>query len=158
MVADIKQRREMMKTEKNLKKEVLIWQITSGVLAVVLILSIITDGFKPKSTAPDIQEMQQAASSLQQLTGSADPGDKDQLAKCLTEKGVVMYGAEWCGYCKKQKEAFGTSFQYINYVDCDKNRDDCSAAGVQGFPTWSINGQNYPGLQDLGTLKSIAGC
>jgi glutaredoxin len=147
-----------MKTKKNLKKEVLIWQITSGVLAVVLILSIITDGFKPKSTAPDIQEMQQAASSLQQLIGSADPGDKDQLAKCLTEKGVVMYGAEWCGYCKKQKEAFGTSFQYINYVDCDKFSSDCSAAGVQGFPTWSINGQNYPGLQDLGTLKSIAGC
>jgi len=85
------------------------------------------------------------------------PGEYDDFAKYLTEQGTVMYGAEWCGYCKKQKQMFGNSFQYINYVDCDKNNLACSEAGVSGFPTWSINGENYPGLQQLDKLIELSG-
>ncbi len=85
-------------------------------------------------------------------------GDYDTLAQCLTEKDVVMYGTEWCSHCKNQKAAFGDSFQYVNFVDCDQNRAACEAAGVEGYPTWSIKGQNYPGQQQLGRLASLAGC
>jgi glutaredoxin len=82
----------------------------------------------------------------------------DELAQCLTEKGAVMYGTEWCGHCKNQKRAFGSSFEYINYVDCDESMGKCSQAGVTGYPTWVINGQNYPGEQSLSRLKQLAGC
>ena len=88
----------------------------------------------------------------------SDPGEFDALAQCLTEQGVTMYGTEWCSHCKAQKETFGSSFQYIDYIDCDNNRDACVEAGVEGYPTWSINGKNYPGEQPLERLASLAGC
>ena len=86
------------------------------------------------------------------------PSEFDALAQCLTEKGAIMHGTEWCSHCKDQKAEFGNSFQYVNYIDCDKNRGACDAAGVEGYPTWTINGQNYPGKQSLGRLASLTGC
>ena len=86
------------------------------------------------------------------------PGDYDNLAKCLTEQGAKMYGTEWCSHCKNQKAAFGSSFQYVDYIDCDKNRDECVLAGVKGYPTWKIDGNNYPGEQQLNNLASLSGC
>jgi hypothetical protein len=87
-----------------------------------------------------------------------DSGKYDNLSKCLTEKGVVMYGTEWCTHCQNQKKSFGDSFQYITFVDCDKNKDECVAAGVEGYPTWKVNGTNYPGEQNFYTLAKNAGC
>ena len=86
------------------------------------------------------------------------PGEYDDLAKCLTEKGVKMYGTEWCSHCKNQKTAFGSSFQYVDYVDCDKNKEACSSAGVTGYPTWKVGGNNYPGEKQLNILASLSGC
>ncbi len=88
---------------------------------------------------------------------------KDTLAKCLTEKGVKMYGAYTCSHCQNQKKAFGDSFQYIDYVECDANGPSgnpqaCDNAGIKGYPTWIINGVQYFGEQDIGTLEKIAGC
>lgn len=89
-----------------------------------------------------------------------DPGSErlDLFAQCLTEQGATMYGTDWCGACQSQKEIFGSSFQYINYVDCDRNRAECQSAGVTGFPTWRINGQSYSGLQQFSNLAQISGC
>ena len=84
--------------------------------------------------------------------------DTAQLAQCLTEKEAVMYGTEWCGHCQNQKELFGDSFQYINYVDCDKDKTSCSNAGITGYPTWVINNQKYPGVQQLSKLKELTNC
>ena len=94
------------------------------------------------------------------ITGKAtdSPGELDSFAKCLTEKNVKMYGTEWCSHCKNQKAAFGSSFQYVDFVDCDENRNECSSAGVTGYPTWKIDGQNYPGQQPLNKLASLSGC
>ena len=85
-------------------------------------------------------------------------GEYDEFAQCLTEKGVVMYGTGWCSYCQRQKELFASSFKYVNFVDCDKNRQECSSAGVKGYPTWKINAENYPGLQSLDNLAQLSGC
>ena len=92
------------------------------------------------------------------IASPAGQDNYDALAQCLTEKGAVMYGTEWCSHCKAQKEAFGESFKYVDYVDCDLNRDRCTEAGVKGYPTWSINGKNYPGQQPLERLASLAEC
>lgn len=85
-------------------------------------------------------------------------GDYDSFASCLSEAGVVMYGTEWCSHCKAQKKLFGSSFDKINFVDCDFAGDTCLLAGVEGYPTWKINGQNYPGEQSLERLGNLAGC
>ena len=82
----------------------------------------------------------------------------DSFASCLTEKGVTMYGTEWCPHCKNQKALFGDSFNNVDYVDCDSDRNACTSAGVRGYPTWKINGQNYPGEQSLERLAILTGC
>jgi hypothetical protein len=60
----------------------------------------------------------------------------DTFAQCLTDKGAVMYGAEWCAHCKEQKETFGASFKHIKYVECPDNTKLCLDKGIDGYPTW----------------------
>ena len=85
--------------------------------------------------------------------------ETESLAKCLTEKGATMYGAEWCGHCQNQKEMFGDDFKYINYVDCEENREQCSRECPKcGYPTWIINNKQYPGEKSLSELKSLTNC
>lgn len=86
------------------------------------------------------------------------PGEWDSFAECLSESGVVMYGTDWCSHCKDQKALFGKSFDKIDFVDCDFDRDECLIAGVSGYPTWKIKGENYPGTRPLSELASLAGC
>jgi glutaredoxin len=97
-------------------------------------------------------------SSIVIIGCSKGPGQYDSFAKCLTEKGAAMYGTEWCSHCRNQKKMFGDSFQYVYYVDCDRNRDECLRAGVRGYPTWVIDGELYPGEQQLFRLASLSGC
>ena len=92
------------------------------------------------------------------ITGKeTTPGQYDEFAKYLTEQGVKMYGTEWCSHCKDQKKLFGDSFQYIDYIDCDKNRNACIDANINGFPTWEINREHYSGKQSLERLASLTG-
>ncbi len=82
----------------------------------------------------------------------------DSFAQCLTEKGAKMYGTEWCSHCKAQKERFGESFKFIDYIDCDINRGVCNAEGISGYPTWKIMGQNFPGGKTLKELSELTDC
>ena len=99
---------------------------------------------------------------LPQVKPAADVGantNTAKLAACLTEKGVTMYGTEWCGHCKDQKALFGDDFADVNYVDCDAQKPACVAAGVRGFPTWKDSAGNaYPGTQSLARLAEVSGC
>jgi glutaredoxin len=82
----------------------------------------------------------------------------DNFAKCLTEKGVVIYGSATCPHCQDQKKMFGDSFKYINYIECS-NDPRCAQAGVQYVPTWSINGTLQPaGGKTIQELSSLTGC
>ena len=89
---------------------------------------------------------------------SSGPGPYDDFAKCLTEQDVIMFGTDWCPHCKEQKEWFENSFQYVNYVNCDKAQQQCLTNGVKGYPTWKINGESYPGKQPLNQLAQLSGC
>ncbi len=81
----------------------------------------------------------------------------DNFAKCLTEKWAIMYGSATCPHCQKQKEMFGTSLQYINYVECTKEFARC--ANLKWVPTWEISSGNYlEGLQELATLAKATNC
>ncbi len=92
------------------------------------------------------------------------PSKVETLAKCLTEKGAKFYGASWCTHCANQKEMFGDALQYVTYVECaDANNaqiqtPECTTAGINGYPTWIINGTKYPGEQTLDKLAQLSGC
>ncbi|MFC2136064.1 hypothetical protein ACFLTH_15725 [Bacteroidota bacterium] len=92
------------------------------------------------------------------LTACSSSGKYDDFAACLFEKEVTMYGTEWCSHCQNQKKEFGKSFKYVDFVDCDRNRDACLIAGVEGYPTWKINGELYSGEQSLERLALLSGC
>ncbi len=86
------------------------------------------------------------------------PGKYDEFAKCLTEQGAIMHGTDWCPKCIEQKALFGTSFDYVDYFNCDYNKEACRVAGVRGYPTWKIGGKLYPGKQTMEELSSLSGC
>ena len=88
----------------------------------------------------------------------SSPGKYDAFATCLTEKGVKMYGTDWCHFCQEQKKKFGKSFKYIDFVDCDTHQKECNIAGVEGYPTWIINEKSYSGVQQLEYLSSLTKC
>ena len=86
------------------------------------------------------------------------------IAQCLTDKGAKMYGAVWCSHCKKQKDAFGEAFQYINYVECDPQTDlegakECLDKNIEGVPAWHFpDGTKKTGEASPQELAEIAGC
>lgn len=83
----------------------------------------------------------------------------DAFAQCLSEKGITMYGADWCPHCQNEKKAFGDSFKYVSYVECPKNPKLCLSAGVDGYPTWILkNGTRLVGEQGLERLSEVSGC
>jgi len=86
-------------------------------------------------------------------------GTYNTFSRCLTEKGVVMYGTETCFHCKNQRAKFGDSFKYINYTDCDKNRELCIEKNILAFPTWVFaNDGVLQGEQPFEILGNISGC
>ena len=91
-------------------------------------------------------------------------GKYDDFAKCLTENGAKMYGSAWCGHCKEQKKNFGSSWEYINYIECEENIGDgqipeCLSAEITGYPTWEFaDGSRMPGKILLQQLGSITDC
>jgi thiol-disulfide isomerase/thioredoxin len=90
-----------------------------------------------------------------------EPKDEKNLTsfiECLNQKGAIMYGTEWCGYCRSQKEQFGEYFEKIRYVDCNLEREVCQNAGVKGFPTWVINEKLESGFKTLEQLSKISQC
>lgn len=92
-------------------------------------------------------------------TAPTDGTDYTAFATCLANAKLHMYGTEWCGHCKDQKAMFGDAFAKVTYTDCDKQRQACIDAGVQGFPTWiDAAGNKYPGTQTMAKLGEVAGC
>ncbi|MGL5836430.1 MAG: vitamin K epoxide reductase family protein, partial [Waterburya sp.] len=83
------------------------------------------------------------------------------LAKHLTDLGVKEYGAYWCPHCYEQKQLFGAeAFAELNYIECapeGKNPQPnvCTAAKIQSFPTWEINGKLEPGIKTPQELAKI---
>lgn len=82
----------------------------------------------------------------------------DNFAQCLKEKSATLYGTEWCSNCKNQKEKFGESFEFVDYVDCDIEKELCINAGIKGYPTWIINGEKYPGEMEIYELAGLTKC
>lgn len=99
-----------------------------------------------------------------QPDGPKAPGKYAETAKCLTQKGVIMYGAYWCPHCADQKAAFGDDFQFVKYQECDDagtngNHKACLEAGVTSYPTWFFPGQgNLVGGQPVYVLAKLANC
>lgn len=64
-------------------------------------------------------------------------------------RGMVMFGAKWCGYCKvaspeyaKSAIALGSAFPLF-YLDCEKHGEFAGKTlGVKGYPTFYFIGKD----------------
>lgn len=91
--------------------------------------------------------------------GNSAEGQYDSFARCLAEKEITMYGADWCSHCQAEKTAFGKSFQYIPYVECPENIPLCLERKITGYPTWIFaDGRRLEGEQGLVNLARESGC
>ena len=97
-----------------------------------------------------------------EITTTSGPAEI-ALAEHLTEIGAKEYGAYWCPHCYDQKQLFGKeAFAKVPYIECapegaNGQPDVCAAAGLEGFPTWDINGERYSGTQSLQRLAELSG-
>lgn len=90
----------------------------------------------------------------------------DNFARCLTQKGVKMYGAYWCPHCSDQKAMFDASFKFAPYIECgvqgttSKISDVCTDAAIKHFPTWQFppTGERVEGAIPLEDLSLRTGC
>ena len=85
------------------------------------------------------------------------------LAEHLTSSGAVMYSAYWCPHCHEQKELFGKqASDQLKVVECapdgENNQADlCRSKGLEGFPSWEINGSIDSGVKGLDALAELSG-
>lgn len=92
------------------------------------------------------------------------PGKYDDFAQCLTDSGAKMYGAYWCSHCNAQKQLFGKSFSYVNYIECSLpnqagQTEFCNEAGIESYPTWEFGDESrVSGEQSLENLAARTGC
>ena len=88
----------------------------------------------------------------------------DAFARCLSDKKAVMYGSFRCPHCAEQKELFGDSFVYVQYVECSvpfsrQMSAPCTSAQIKQVPTWTFaDGQRRVGLTPLEELGQRTGC
>lgn len=121
------------------------WAISLAVIAVLAIAAVL-------------------AINAQKSGKTGEPGKYDEFAKCLTENGVKMYGAYWCPHCKNQEELFGSSWKYVDYVECSLpnkagQTQRCRSERINGYPTWEFQGgERVEGELSLQQLSEKSGC
>jgi hypothetical protein len=119
-----------------------------------LIFGIVAAGCTQQNV-PEVQE-------------DAGPSELDDFAKCVYESGVRMYGQYTCSVCKRQRELFGSSFQYIQEIECHPRGENpqtqlCLEMDIEKTPTWilekdGIESDRLAGFQTLELLSEFSGC
>src|ERR1700730_8407728 len=107
-----------------------------------------------------------AAFGLAYYISNRSQHKNDAFARCLTERGVKMYGAWWCPHCIEQKEKFAASFVYVPYVECGIKGEThgqsqvCKDENVKHYPTWQFppTGERVERLFSLQELRCRRGC
>ena len=99
---------------------------------------------------------------------SSNDVNYDPLAKCLTDKGVMMYGSFRCGVCAKTRAMFGDSFQYIKEIECHPQGENsqwqlCQEVKIEGTPTWvrlenGVEVKRQYGFMSISELREFSGC
>ena len=91
------------------------------------------------------------------------PGKLDGFAQCINDSGAKFYGAFWCSHCQDQKNDFGSSKQYIPYVECanpdNTQKQICIDEGIDGYPTWTFSdGSELSGRLSFEVLAEKTQC
>lgn len=92
------------------------------------------------------------------------PGQYDELAQCIKDKGATFFGAFWCPHCQEQKRMFGNSEKLLPYVECStadgqNQTQTCIDEEIKTYPTWELaDGERLLGVIELDVLAEKTGC
>ena len=131
---------------------------------VLLALAVLLGGLIWASVVdPDRPESTATGAGIAPVVTEASTPATVALANHLTAGGAVMYSAYWCPHCHEQKELFGKeASQQLQVVECaadgqNNQADRCLSKGLEGFPSWEINGEIDSGVKSLDTLADLSG-
>ena len=96
-----------------------------------------------------------ATKFISKTTGMVVFGEDSDTIRCIGEN-AVLYGIEGCSYCQIQKKEFGSSFEDINYLDCEKDIELCK--GLKEIPAWKIGDEVYYGMKSIEELRILTKC
>ena len=91
-------------------------------------------------------------------------GKLDAFSQCIKSSGAEFYGTFWCAHCQNQKKMFGSSKQYLPYIECStpdgqSQEQICKDKGIEGYPTWVFaDGSRLSGELSLETLANKTQC
>ena len=64
---------------------------------------------------------------------------------------IVVYGADWCPWTRRQKTELAEAGIEYQFKDCQA--EECP--GITGFPTIEVAGQQLPGFKDADSVKAL---
>jgi len=80
------------------------------------------------------------------------------FARLITERGVILYAADWCSVCTAQKDLFEDGQNYLNIVEVTDGNRQLNAEGIandiDSFPTWVFDAETR--FERSMTLQEIA--
>lgn len=92
----------------------------------------------------------------------------ESFARCLSEKGYLMYSSFTCSHCRAQRKSFGSAFEYIKEIECNPSAPNtqverCIENKIRKIPTWiqEVDGREQKrleGYQLLEALSVSSGC
>ncbi len=138
-----------------------------GVQAQEIIIYLTKDGtllFPEVINLEEVIKEQETRSRCEKFQAELTPERKEKIAKCLADKGFRVYMADWCPFCRQQKEFFGEAAKYLPSVDCYNpegergNLNKCP--GIAGVPLWKDGeGNKLPGgMIQIRILVEKSGC
>ena len=114
-------------------------------------------------TLPNVVNSTHLNNQRELIVTSESTKESIELAKYLSNNGVVKYSAYWCPNCLNQSELFGKqAYRELNVVECARDGINsqtqlCIDKNVKGFPTWEINGKLILGVLSLKELSKLTG-
>jgi len=79
-----------------------------------------------------------------------------QAKTVQVESEVILFSAEWCGYCKKAKQFLNENDIKFTELDLDKSDDNIDrfeAAGGEGIPYLVVGEQKLAGFDKKDYVK-----
>jgi len=114
-------------------------------------------------TLPNVVRSSHLYNQKKLIITSESTKESIELAKYLSDNGVVKYSAYWCPNCLIQSELFGKqAYRELNVVECARDGINsqtqlCMDKKIKGFPTWEINGKLILGIISLKELSKLTG-
>ncbi|MFQ6539890.1 MULTISPECIES: vitamin K epoxide reductase family protein [Aphanothece] len=134
-------------------------QLLFRTILVALVVGLVGLGWAAAVDRPEVV----TARGVPPAVLSASTPETLALAEHLTSSGAVMYSAYWCPHCHEQKELFGKeATAKLKVIECapdgrNSQKALCDSKGVEGFPTWEINGKLDAGVKPLAKLAELSG-